>query len=170
MEKLSIRDLKKYLQELPSDNVIADIITLCKDIPEVRDYYFTKIYPGAEEVILEKYKKVIENEYFPARGFGNARSSIARKAISDFKKISKSPVNVVDLLFFHVSIGVDYTNEYGDIDDSFYTSLENSFEQALKFSFQHGINNAVKENAKTLCEKCQGFGWGFSDSIRGIYW
>jgi hypothetical protein len=169
MEKPSLRNLKKYLQGLPSDEVIADIITLCKDIPAAKDYYLAKMSPDAESAILEKYKKIIKNEFFPARGFGRAIASEVRKAINDFKKIAKSPNNVVELLFFHVSTGVDYTNEYGDINDSFYTSLENSFEQALKYSVQHGIAIEVKEKAKMLRDKCKGFGWGFSDCVIGFY-
>lgn len=170
MNKMGLRDFKKHLSGMSFDEIIADITTLYKDIPAVREYYLAKLCPAAETTILEKYKKIIENEFFPNRGFGKARASVVRKAINDFKKVAKSPYNIVDLLFFHVSIGVDFTNSYGDIDDPFYTSLENSFEQALKYSVNHGIDDEVKENAEMLLEKCQGFGWGFSDIITDIFY
>ncbi|MEN6414773.1 MAG: DUF6155 family protein [Veillonellales bacterium] len=170
MDNISLRDLKKHLTTVPFDEMVADIITLYKDIPAVREYYLIKLCPAAEITLLEKYKKIIENEFFPNRGFGKARASVVRKAISDFKKIAKSPYNIVDLLFFHVSIGVDFTNSYGDIDDVFYASLGNSFEQALKYGFKHGIADEIRKSAKIVLEKCQGFGWGFSDVIDDIYY
>jgi hypothetical protein len=40
---------------------------------------------------LEKYKAIIKKEFFPARGFGEARLSVARKAVMDYKKLSNSP-------------------------------------------------------------------------------
>lgn len=170
MEKMNLRDFKKHLSAMPLDEIITDIITLYKDVPAVKEYYLAKLCPDAELTILEKYKKIIKDEFFPDRGFGKARTSIVRKAISDFKKIARSPNNVVDLLFFHVSMGVDFTSSYGDINDAFYISLERSYEQALEYALKHGISDAIREDAESLFEKCQGFGWGFSDNITEIFY
>ena len=170
MGKIGLRDFKKHLIGLPVNELTADIITLYKDIPAVREFYHAKLCPDAESAILEKYKKIIEDEFFPKRGFGKVRASVIRKAIGDFKKIAKSPINVVELMFSHISLGVDFTNEYGDITEAFYSSLENSFEQALKYSVKQGIDDMVKEEAQMLFQKCQGFGWGFSDTIADIFY
>lgn len=170
MEKINLRDVKKHLSAMPLDEIINDIITLYKTVPAVKEYYLTKLCPDAESIILDKYKKIIEDEFFPDRGFGKARISVVRKAISDLKKVAKSPHNVVKLLFFHVSIGVDFTSLYGDIDDAFYASLVKSYEQALEYALKHGISDAIREDAESLLDKCQGFGWGFSDNITDIFY
>ena len=169
MDKIGLRDLKNHLKSMTMDELITDITTLHKDIPAVQEYYFSKLSPDAENVLLVKYKRIIEDEFFPARGFGKIRASVVRQAINDFKKVAKLPISVVDLLFFHVSVGVDFTDQYGDINEAFYERLEKSFEEALKTSVKHGIFDEIKDTAKELHQKCQGYGWGFSDNIDDIY-
>ena len=169
MEKMNLRDLKKILLGLSQDEVISDIMTLYKYIPAVKEYYIAKFYPEEESALLDKYKKIINDEYFPKRGMGKFRAAVVRKAINDFKKIAKSPENVVELMFFHVSVGVNFTNQYGDITENFYISLETSFEQALKYCKKHAILDSMEEKAELLQQKCQGFGWGFSDTIDDIF-
>ena len=170
MEKLSLRDFKKHLSTMTFDEIIMDITTLYKDVPAVKEYYLAKFCPTAEANLLQKYKEIIKNEFFPNRGFGKARASVIRKAISDFKKVAKLPNSVVELLFFHVSIGVDYTKTYGDIHEAFYNSLVSSFEQALKHSVKYDIYDEITEDAEALLEKCQGFGWGFSENITDVFY
>lgn len=169
MKTISIRDFKIILSGLSQDEVVSDIVTLYKDIPAVREYYIAKLYPEEEAALFEKYKKIVEDEFFPDKGFGKIRAAIVRKAISDFKKIAQSPKYVVELLFTHVSIGVDFTNNYGDIDEKFYRSLETSFGQALEYACKNDIREMVKSDAEMLRQKCQGFGWGFSDTINDIF-
>jgi len=36
--------------------------------------------------VAESYKQTIENEFFPVRGLGKARLSVARKAVNDYKR------------------------------------------------------------------------------------
>lgn len=170
MEKLSVRDFKKHLSTMTFEEIIVDITALYKDVPAVKEYYLAKLCPTAEADLLQKYKEIIKDEFFPRRGFGKARASVIRKAIGDFKKVAKLPNSVVELLFFHVSIGVDFTKTYGDIDEAFYNSLVSSFEQAMKYSVKYDIYDEVKEDAEALHEKCQGFGWGFSDNISDVYY
>lgn len=170
MEKLSLRDFKKHLSTMTFDEIITDITTLYKDVPAVKEYYLAKLCPSSEADLLQKYKEIIKNEFFPNRGFGKARASVVRKAISDFKKVAKLPHSVVELLFYHVSIGVDFTETYGDIHEAFYSSLASSFEQALKLSVKYDIHDEIKEDAEALLEKCQGFGWGFSDYIADLFY
>ena len=58
--------------------------------------------------------------------------SVAKKAISDFKKLSDSPLNNADIMLHYVENGVQFTDAYGDIDERFYTSMENMFDDAVK--------------------------------------
>jgi len=51
---MGLRDFKKHLIGLPSDEVLADMITFYKDVPAVREYYLAKLFPDAESTILEK--------------------------------------------------------------------------------------------------------------------
>ena len=60
--------LKKHLATLPKEDVIRLVLDLYDANKEAKVYlemYLTPDYSTA----LERYKKVIRNEFFPARGF-----------------------------------------------------------------------------------------------------
>jgi hypothetical protein len=40
-------------------------------------------------------------------------------------------------MLFYVEMGVRYTNQYGDINESFYTSMESMYENATKHISYH---------------------------------
>lgn len=61
-------------------------------------------------MLLIPYKNIITHEFFPNRGFGKARLSVAKKAISDFKKLSDFPLNNADIMLHYVENGVQFTD------------------------------------------------------------
>jgi hypothetical protein len=56
------------------------------------------------------------------------RGSVARKAVSDYKKVSASKFGLADVMLYYVEMGVQFTNAYGDIDEAFYNSMESMYE------------------------------------------
>ncbi len=117
--KLSLTALKKYLKTCSQEELIAEISALYKGIPAIKDYYQVKLNPQSELQVAEKYKKIIKNEFFPTRGFGKSRLSVARKAVNDYKKLTASAASVADIMGFYVEQGVLFTNAYGDINEPF---------------------------------------------------
>ena len=94
--------------------------------------------------------------------------SVAKKAIRDFKKISGKPLYIIDIMLHYVAQGVNFTEQYGDIGEPFYNSMEKMFEEAIKLAEK---NNLLPFFQKT-CEKiingaCEG--WGFQDGLADIY-
>lgn len=79
-----------------------------------------------DESVLQKYKTIIEYDFFPVSEGKNppARLSAAKKAITEYRKLTSSEVNIADIMVFYVETGVRFTNEYGDIDEAFYISME----------------------------------------------
>jgi len=51
-----------------------------------KDYLSSKFSPGLGHSILEKYKQQVKNEFYPQKGKPKLRLSIAKKAVSEFKK------------------------------------------------------------------------------------
>jgi hypothetical protein len=37
--------------------------------------------------VVSKYRKIIEDVFFPTRGFGQARLAVSKKAISEYKSV-----------------------------------------------------------------------------------
>ena len=90
--KITLNQLKQHLRNCAQEELITDVAELFKRFPSVKEYYQIKLYPQSEPKVLAKYKKTIEDEFFPARGFGKARLSIAKKAISDYRKVCDNEV------------------------------------------------------------------------------
>lgn len=160
--------LKDYFAGKSKDELVQEIIKLSKNVKAVQEYYSIQL--GKGEDVLNKFKKSIRHEYFPARGFGNARAGVVRKTISDFKKISKSNRNLIDLLIFHVEQGVDFTNEYGDIDENFYSSIESSFKSAMELIKKEHAYQEYQARCLEIVEETDGIGWGFHDCLADLYY
>lgn len=84
MKQLKIGDLKKYLSGKNQTELIKEVLELCKIFSNVKEYYAANIVPDFEQEALKKYKKIIENEFFPARGFGKLRYAEMNKALNNF--------------------------------------------------------------------------------------
>jgi hypothetical protein len=159
--------LKKYLQQFTKEQLIEQINELHKKYKEVKDYYSFCMNPD-EKKTVEKYKAIIYESFYPKRGFKLSLSQ-ARKAISDFKKLSPSPAHVADLMVYFVECGVLFTNDFGDIDESFYNSMEGMFEDASVFIRKNNLENLFKERCKKLMEDSSDIGWGFHDFLSDAY-
>lgn len=84
--KINLTTLKQHLKQASKDDLVEEISELFKTSPGVKEYYQLKLSPETEQSVGENYKQKIENEFFPKRGFGKGRLSVARKAVNDYKK------------------------------------------------------------------------------------
>jgi len=160
--------LKDHLSGKTNKELIQEILMFSKKIPSVQEYYSNRL--GKSEDVLAKFKKAIKEEYFPSRGDGFPQASEIRKLISDFKKISNSNRDLADLLIFRVEQGVDFTNEYGDIDEQFYSSIESSFDAATKLIKKGNLYSEFQERCLKIVEETDGIGWGFHDCLADLYY
>lgn len=135
----------------------------------MKDYYQIKLYPQEDKEIAAKYKKIIEDEFFPTRGLGKARLSVAKKAISDYKKICQTDAALIDVMLFYVEQGVKFTNAYGDIDEPFYLSMEGVYEQAVVIIIKSNLKDIFQQRCRKIMENTSGTGWGFHDTLTEVY-
>jgi hypothetical protein len=161
--------LKGYLKQVSREQLADDIAELFTKFEPVRDYYQTKLLPEDNTHVIEKYKAIIKNEFFPARGFGEARLSVARKAISDYRKICRTKSLLADLMLFYVEQGVQFTTAYGDIDEPFYNSMESMFEKAVEFIVEYELQEAFEARCRQIVSDTSEMGWGFHDQLSDIY-
>jgi hypothetical protein len=165
----TLTTLKQHLKNCSKEELISEIAELFKRFDSVKDFYQVKLSPQAETQVSEKYKKIIENEFFPARGLGKGRLSVAKKAVSDYKKLSKSPMDIADIMLFYVEQGVKFTNSYGDIDESFYNSMESMYEKAVEWIIKYEMQSTFEERCQRIVKDTSGIGWGFHDTLSEIY-
>ncbi len=170
MSKISIKEIRSHLNQKSSDALVEEIITLIKTFPQIREFYQAQLVPGDNSEILSKYKGIIENEFFPARGFGKLRLANIRKALSDYKKLSSSADERVELLLCFVSQGARFIDVYGDIQENFYSSMESAYEEACELIASTGLKKEWRNQFEYLVKATKNSGYGFGDSIHDIFY
>ena len=166
---MSKAQLKKHLIKLTKEQVIDVVLELYDARKEAKEYLDFYINPN-DDVKLEEYKKIIYNEFYPNRGEPKCRFSVCRKAISDFKKLKPSPSCIADLMLFYIETGVNFTVEYGDMWEQYYTALENNFDKAMEFIYKNGYLEELRPRIEKMLKTSEECGWGFPYTLYDFYY
>jgi len=120
--------------------------------------------------VLEKYRSEIVEPFFPARGFGKLKLGEARKAIRDYRKATGNLTGTVELLMTYVESGTRFTQEYGDIDERFYSSMESALDElaAVLRGEARGVYPQFRDRLARVEQMTDGIGWGFHDYIGDV--
>jgi len=169
---ITVTQLKKELKELSKEELITLISELSKSSSQAKEFLSIRFAsPESEKEIQEQYKQKIEHEFYPKRGYGRLNLRVAKKAISDFKKVSSNKVLEIDLMLFYVENGVSFTRDYGDINENFYSSMEGMFYDIVEVinSSDEEIYEMFAGRLKRVVEKSID-GWGFQDTLGEYYY
>lgn len=158
-------NLNQYLKSSIKADLIKEIYRLIKRFPEVKKYYQSCFNQNQEQKVLEEYKKRVRHEFFPTRGFGKCRLSIARKTISEYKRINSKVLNLIDLMLYYVENGVRFTLEYGDINEAFYNSMEEMFDDVLQLIAKNKLHEQFLNRCQKILHDTDDLGWGFPDNL-----
>jgi hypothetical protein len=161
--------LKSHLRNLTKDQLVNHIQELYKKYPQVKEYYDFYFHPNETEM-LEKYRKVIMDEFFPKRGKPKIRFSVAKKAISGFRALGPSPKHLADLRLTLPEAATQFTCDYGDMWEQYYISASNNFKAALKYMQKEGLLDRYKNRIDKCVAQASQCGWGFGDDINEIYY
>ena len=163
--------IKKTVKNYEKDEFIDLLLDVVQACPQAREFLTMKFTDNQSD-ILEKYKQKVRCEFYPASGFGRLNLREAKKAMSDFKKLSTNKNMVIDLMLYYVECCVEFTNEYGDINEAFYYSAVSVYSQAVNEVNILGAS-AYERFAKRLeavVNDTSGIGWGFHDNLHDIYY
>ena len=136
-----LNELKKELNKFDKAKLIelmAELYKKNKSVKELFDFY---VNPD-EKGLFKKYQNKVFESFYPKRGF-NYNLKDGKQAISEFKKLGVSEESVADLMLFYVETGVKFTNDFGDINESFYSSLEKAYLQALTLMKKENVSSAM---------------------------
>ena len=147
MSKVTWTQIKKGLAEKSKEDLIKEISTLYKKFTQVKEYYQAQTI--AVDEVLNKYKNIIEKEFIDGktRGLPKARFNVAKKAISDFKKLTSDVDLIVDLMLTFVASVSSFNTEFSPDVEKFYTIPEDMFEEALKLIDKHKLKSRFKIQA-----------------------
>ena len=167
---MNIKQIRYNLSQLSKNELEKLILNLYKSNKFNQEYLNSLFNPVNDEELLIKYKKIIKNEFYPDRGEPKLRYSVLRKSLSDFKKICNNKNYIIDLMLSHIENGVSFTQDYGDIDERFYTNIENMFHSALTIITENKLNKEYEDRCLKIKINSEGIGWGFSDSMEEMFY
>lgn len=172
-KKLTLAEIKKQLGTMSQPEMVQLICQLYKEIPAVSDAMNAK-FCGDEflKVYLAQSKAEVKKQFFPARGMGKLHLREAKACITAFKKLYDNPEHVIDLQLYYVECGVEFTNTYGDIYESFYSSIEGMYYNVV--NELNDLNDielyrTFSERLRAVVDDTAGIGWGFHDGLTDSY-
>lgn len=151
------------------------LLALVKDLydaqAENRDFIHARCQAeGDGGEVMEKYRQKVVEQFFPARGFGKLKLGEARKAIRDYRKATGNLNGTAELLMTYVENGVQFTDQYGDIDERFYSSIESALDElaALLRGEARELYPQFRNRLAGVEQMANGIGWGFHDFIADV--
>lgn len=164
---MGLLEIKKELKNLDKDKIIDLMADLYKKNKSVKEYLDFFVNPN-EKKLFENYRDKIYEAFYPKLGY-NYKLKDGKKAIGDFKKLGASANLLADLMLFYVETGVKFTNEFGDINDAFYNSLETTFNDSLILMRKENQLDKFEYRIEKVIDKTINIGWGFHDHLVQIW-
>ena len=165
---MGLTDIKKDLKKLDKDKLIDLVADLYKKNKSVKEFFDFYVNPNERE-LFAKYQDKVYEAFFPKRGY-NFKLKVGKQAISDFKKFGPSTDLIAELMLYYVETGIMLTNEFGSIDEAFYSSLETTYLAALTLMRKEKLLDKFAVKAAKVVNETNGIGWGFHDTIKEVYY
>ncbi len=169
---MSKRDLKKYLSELNKEQLEEQIIVLYEKFVPVKTYY-DFVFNPKEDSLLKEAKLKISNEYFPIKNSGRGsrpkmRRSLAQKFIKHFIVLGVDPFVTADVMLFNIEIAQTFSGENAVMQELYYKSMFNSFEQAVEYIISNGIYTQFKSRIYAIHNETKVQNWFISSEFERI--
>ncbi|WP_395093606.1 hypothetical protein [Armatimonas sp.] len=107
------------------------------------------------------------SKHGPTNGYPKLRDGKA--VLSEFKKARPGDLqNYLDLQLHYIETGTQFTNDFGDITDSFYSSLLSvmgDVAKVLEKPENQTLYSHFLPRLKQLYSDGDGFGWGYTDEL-----
>ncbi len=155
---MSKRELKKYIQSLTKKQLEEQVLDLYTRFKPVKEYYNFVFNPNEEKLIIEaKFK--INKEYFPTNGRkAKKRRSVAQKYIKKFKLLGVNPFMLADIMLFNIETAQKFEALFL-VNDSFYTSILNSFEEAVEHITQNSLKYDFNDRLENIVNNTEKYNW-----------
>ena len=161
--------IKPVLASLDKPELIALLKDLFDHSLESRAFLSARfLAEGVPDAILDKYRKRIVEQFLPKRGDGKLDLRAARRTIRDYRKATFDLAGTVDLMLTYVESGTEFTNQFGDINESFYNSLESVLDEVvslLRTAEGATLYPRFQDRITRLARAASGIGWGYGDHV-----
>jgi hypothetical protein len=164
--------VKSLIKDLEAGELREVIVELSKLNPKNKQ--FLRLYLQSSDAVNVEAVTEEAKEKIYTRFYGNSRSlypkidlANARKTVNDYSKVLKEyPGQIAELKLYYVEVGTELTNEFGDISDGFYSSLESMFGSFCDYIEKNPIYfKQFRDRIHELRSVSKGIGWGYGDII-----
>lgn len=162
----SVKSLIKELELNDLQEVIVELCKLSKQNRQFLELYLVGSESANPELIVEEAKKKIYTQLY-GRSLPKLDLRAARKVVNDYVKVLKEyPRSGAELKLYYVEVGTAITDEFGDMYEGFYNSMESMFDSFCKDLkrnpswYEHFIGRMEKLRKTTSY-----MGWGYADGI-----
>lgn len=169
-KKPSWKDAKAILVEKDKSELLKIISDLYSSSAENKSFIHSRYSIGGKT--LEPYNRIISESLYPDVYKNKPiRLSVGKKAISDYFKATKDKVGQLELMVHYLETGNQFTVDYGDIDEQFYSSLESMFKRILSALKKHSTDVQEKyfSRLEDVVLSASNIGWGYYDYISDIF-
>lgn len=157
-----------------SHTELLKIIADCYKLGDEVKYHLTlTVIDTNEELykILQDLKKQMSLAFWVTKKSGEPlgpKLSDAKKVVTKVKKLTNNPEIILSFMLDYVENGIDFTCSYGDLWESYYTSIENMYHSAIKMILKNMDTIEIEKylsRIDKMVAKTSGMGWGFYDTL-----
>ncbi|MCD8501943.1 MAG: DUF6155 family protein [Bacillaceae bacterium] len=171
--KLSIAQLKKQLKTYDQTEFIELILDCYRKSDEMKTFLTTKfVGESAIEELHEITKEKNMRRILSEKRHPKLRLAEAKKAITDFKKLCHDEAKIIDVMVYYVELGVEFTNDYGDINAAFYNSLISTFAAIVDLLNQKedaSLTLAFRDRLEDIVYASAHIGWGLGINTEELF-
>jgi hypothetical protein len=165
-------EIDKQLRKLPAEEVIKLMKGLHNLSPQNKVWLNAKLLPITQNTnYLEDCRnKIVRHVYKEVKGIPHMpRFGDAKKVISEYRKSTDDLRGTLDLMLTFIERGHAFTNDFGDIDEPFYTALENMLERFVVELRSSPAKYELYEQFRSRLMKMRetsDIGWGYGDTVQ----
>lgn len=164
-------DLKSKLAKLDQKQLIQNLGDLYRLSHDNQDFLNAR-FGILEEPMAPFVKSIREFMYPDILSNDSVQISKAKSVIRRYARATGDSTGEIELKILFVECGNQFTLDYGDMDEGFYSSLNLMYRDVLGdvLSLLDGEHTDFKERLKQIMESSRGMGWGYHDALREDYY
>lgn len=161
------REVKQELKKLNQDQLVSLIMELYDKHKVVKTHLeFFAVMDEAK--LMEPYRKRVAHAFGGRNGL-DLHLAEGKAALAEFKKMGASPKAVADLNLYYTELGVQFTKDFGDIDERFYNSVASAFHAACEVISAEKLQDTFHARARSIRDRSSDIAWGFGDEMDNLY-
>lgn len=150
---MSKKALKSYLNSVPPDELVEQLLFLYTHFSEVKGYYNFVVDPK-EDFWCDKVKLIIHEEYFPTkRKKAKLRRSVIAKSQKQMEIWGLDPMRCLQLRLYHIEIALLYHAENRRVNEAFSKAMQRLVLEAVQYALQQALYAQVQSNLQTLIQQ-----------------